>query len=71
MEGLTPKQEKFCTLYVELATHAYLQAYQTANMTHRTAQKRAGELRERGSGGAHRRPAGGCAEGRIDPPVGP
>ena len=51
MEGLTPKQEKFCTLYVELgnATHAYLQAYQTANMTHRTAQKRAGELLKNGA----------------------
>src|SRR5262245_59286762 len=51
MEGLTAKQEKFCSLYVELgnATHAYLQAYQAANMTHRTAQKRAGELLKNGA----------------------
>jgi phage terminase small subunit len=51
MGDLTAKQEKFCALYVELgnATHAYLQAYQAANMTHRTAQKRAGELLKNGA----------------------
>jgi len=51
MGDLTAKQEKFCVLYVELgnATHAYLQAYQAANMTHRTAQKRAGELLKNGA----------------------
>jgi len=51
MRGLTAKQERFCSLYVEQgnATQAYQLAYQAANMSHRTAQKRAGELLKNGA----------------------
>lgn len=43
---MTPKQEKFCALYIELgnASAAYRGAYDAANMKAETVTKRASEL---------------------------
>jgi phage terminase small subunit len=45
-EKLTPKQEKFCLLYIELgnATEAYRRAYASANMAAATIQREATRL---------------------------
>ena len=48
---LTPKQERFWVEYLATgnATEAYRRAYDTARMTERTIQKRAGELLAHGA----------------------
>lgn len=47
---MTPKQEKFCTLYVELgnASEAYRQAYDAARMKDATINRKAKELLDNG-----------------------
>lgn len=49
--GLTPKQEKFCQLYIELgnASEAYRQAYDCLNMKPETIKRKAQELLENGT----------------------
>lgn len=51
MTKLTPKQEAFCLAYLKTgnASEAYRQAYDVADMTERTIQKRAGELLKNGA----------------------
>ena len=48
--GLTPKQEKFCLVYLETgnASEAYRQAYDAQNMKPETVNKRASELLDNG-----------------------
>src|SRR4051812_43539167 len=50
-DKLTPKQEAFCLAYLKTgnASEAYRQAYDVADMTERTIQKRAGELLKNGA----------------------
>lgn len=47
---MTPKQEKFCTLYVELgnASEAYRQAYDATRMKDATVNRKAKELLDNG-----------------------
>lgn len=47
---LTPKQEKFCLLYIELgnASEAYRQAYDAEDMNSFTVNRKAAELMENG-----------------------
>ena len=51
MAGLTPKQEKFCQLYIELgnASEAYRQAYDASKMKPETIKRKAQELLENGT----------------------
>ena len=48
--GLTPKQEKFCQLYIELgnASEAYRQSYNAENMKTETINTRAKEMLKKG-----------------------
>ena len=48
--GLTPKQEKFCIVYLETgnASEAYRQAYDAQSMKPETVNKRASELLDNG-----------------------
>ncbi|AIK16555.1 terminase small subunit [Glaesserella parasuis] len=48
--GLTPKQEKFCQLYIELgnASEAYRQAYDCSKMSNETINTKAKELLKNG-----------------------
>lgn len=50
MSGLTPKQERFCRLYIELgnASEAYRQAYSCKNMKSSTINRKAKELLDNG-----------------------
>lgn len=50
MAKLTPKQEKFCQLYIELgnASEAYRQSYDCQNMTNDTINRKAKELLDNG-----------------------
>ena len=50
MAKLTPKQEKFCQLYIELgnASEAYRQAYDCSRMKTETINTKAKELRKQG-----------------------
>lgn len=50
MAGLTPKQEKFCQLYIELgnASEAYRQAYGASKMKPETINTKAKELLKNG-----------------------
>ena len=50
MSGLTPKQEKFCHVYVETgnASEAYRQAYDAAKMKPETINVKANELMQNG-----------------------
>lgn len=50
MAGLTPKQEKFCQLYIELgnASEAYRQAYDSSRMKTETINTKAKELLKHG-----------------------
>jgi len=50
MAGLTPKQEKFCQLYIELgnASEAYRQAYDASKMKPETINTKAKELLNNG-----------------------
>ena len=49
--NLTPKQEKFCQLYIELgnASEAYRQAYNASKMKPETIKRKAKELLENGT----------------------
>lgn len=49
--GLTPKQEKFCQLYIELgnASEAYRQAYDVKNMKPETVKRKSQELLSNGT----------------------
>ena len=49
--NLTPKQEKFCQLYIELgnASEAYRQAYDASKMKPETIKRKAQELLENGT----------------------
>lgn len=49
--GLTPKQEKFCLVYLETgnASEAYRQAYDAQSMKPETVNKRASELLDNGA----------------------
>ena len=49
--NLTPKQEKFCQLYIELgnASEAYRQAYNASKMKPETIKRKAQELLENGT----------------------
>lgn len=50
MSKLTPKQEKFCQLYIELgdASEAYRQSYHCSKMKHETINVKASELLKNG-----------------------
>ncbi|WP_065238902.1 terminase small subunit [Gallibacterium genomosp. 3] len=50
MNNLTPKQEKFCQLYIELsnASEAYRKVYNVENMKSSTVNRKASELLDNG-----------------------
>lgn len=55
MANLTPKQEKFCMVYIETgnASEAYRQAYDCKNMTSQSIGRKAKEMLDNGKISAH------------------